>query len=60
MEDVAESVKEYVDRAIATYDAEGLDATIAHYNGLDSLEGQFYLFLIGEDDLYLAHPSFLT
>ena len=58
VEDVAESVKEYVDRAIARYDSDGLDATIAHYNSLDSLDGQFYLFLIGDDDIYVAHPIF--
>ena len=44
-QDVAESTKEYVNKAIAKYDQEGLDATIAHYNSQDSLDGQFYLFL---------------
>ena len=58
VEDVSDSTQEYVDRAIAKYEGEGLDATIAHYNSQDSLDGQFYLFLIGEDDLYLAHPIF--
>ena len=58
VEDVAESVKEYVNKAVAKYEADGLDAAIAHYNGQDSLDGQFYLFLIGEDDIYLAHPIF--
>ncbi len=57
-EDVASSTKEYVDRAIAKYEEDGLDATIAYYNNQDSLNGQFYLFLIGEDDNYLAHPIF--
>ncbi len=57
-EDVANSTQEYVNKAIARYEQEGLDATIAHYNGQDSLDGQFYLFLIGADDLYLAHPIF--
>ena len=58
VEDVADSVKEYVDRAIAKYQEEGLDAVISHYNGQDSLDGQLYLFLIGADDNYLAHPIF--
>ena len=58
VEDVADSVKEYVGKAIAKYDNEGLDAAIAHYNAQDSLDGQFYLFLIGADDIYLAHPIF--
>ena len=58
VEDVADSTKEYVEKAIAKYEADGIDAVIAHYNSQDSLDGQFYLFLIGEDDLYLAHPVF--
>ncbi len=57
-EDVAESTQEYVNKAIARYEQDGLDAAIAYYNSLDSLEGQFYLFLIGADDNYLAHPIF--
>ena len=56
--DVAASTREYVNKAIAKYDKEGLDAVIEHYNSKDSLDGQFYLFLIGGDDLYLAHPIF--
>ena len=58
VEDVADSVKGYVDKAIAKYDEDGLDAVITHYNGQGSLDGQFYLFLIGADDIYLAHPIF--
>ncbi len=58
VEDVAESVKEYVNNAVAKYEADGLDAVIAHYNSQESLDGQFYLFLIGADDIYLAHPIF--
>ncbi len=58
VEDVEGSVKGYVDKAIAKYEAEGLDAVITYYNGQDSLDGQFYLFLIGDDDNYLAHPIF--
>ena len=58
VEDVADSVKEYIDKAIARYETDGLDATINHYNSQESLDGQFYLFLIGDDDIYLAHPIF--
>ena len=58
VEDVAESVKEYVNKAVAKYQEDGLDTAIAHYNSQDSLDGQFYLFLIGADDIYLAHPIF--
>ena len=58
VEDVAESVKEYVNKAILKCENDGLDAVITHYNSQDSLDGQFYLFLIGKDDNYLAHPIF--
>ena len=57
-EDISDSTKEYVDKAIAKYEKDGLDAVIDHYNSQDSLDGQFYLFLIGADDNYLAHPIF--
>ena len=40
-EDVADSTKEYVNKAIAKYNDDGLDAVIAHYNSEDSLDGQF-------------------
>jgi len=40
VEDVADSVKEYVDKAIARYEEDGLDAVITHYNSEDSLDGQ--------------------
>ena len=56
--DVADSTKEYVEKAIAKYSEEGLEATVAYYNSQASLDGQFYLFLIGSDDNYLAHPIF--
>ncbi len=55
---LAEATKDYVERAISFFDREGLDATIARYNSRESLEGQFYLFLIGADDNYLVHPIF--
>ncbi len=58
LENVENTTKEYVSKAIARYDAEGLDSTIAYHNSPQSLDGQLYLFLIGADDIYLAHPIF--
>ena len=58
VQDVSASVKEYVEKAIARYESDGLNALITHYSSQDSLDGQFYLFLIGQDDNYLAHPIF--
>ena len=58
LEKFAEAAQHYVGEAIVRYENEGLDATIAHYNNRDSMDEQFYLFLIGADDIYLAHPIF--
>ena len=57
-ENIAQTTQNYVAKATELYDSEGLDATIAYYNSRESLEGHFYLFLIGADDIYLAHPIF--
>ncbi len=59
VEDVADSVKEYVDRAIAKYENDGLDAVITHYNGQDSLDGQFYLSSSARMTITLPIPFFL-
>ena len=56
--DLAGATLDYVQKAIELYDREGLDATVAYYDSRESVDGQFYLFLIGADDLYLAHPIF--
>ena len=57
-ENVEETTKEYVAKAIALYQSEGLDATIAYYNSRESMDGQFYLFMTDENDIYVVHPIF--
>ena len=57
-DDLADFAKAYVQKAMDYYDANGQDATVAYYDSKDSVEGQYYLFLIGADDIYLAHPIF--
>ena len=57
-ENLADATRNYIAKAIEHYDREGLEATIDYYNSRESVDGQFYLFLIGADDLYLAHPIF--
>ena len=47
-EDVAAVTQDYVNRAIEMYNREGLEATIAYYDSRESVDGQFYLFLIDE------------
>ncbi len=58
VENVQEATQEYVRAAIERYQSAGLDATVAYYNSQGSVEGQFYLFLIDANDIYLAHPVF--
>ena len=53
----AEYTRWVVDGAIARYEAEGLDATLAHYSRTDSVDGQWYVFIIDENDLVIAHPD---
>ncbi len=55
-ENIADATKNYIERAIRYHDTNGLEATIDYYNSRDSLENFFYLFLIDENDIYLAHP----
>lgn len=58
LEDLAAATQDYVQRAIDFFDREGREATIQFYDSRESLDGQFYLFLIDENDIYLAHPIF--
>ncbi len=58
LENLADATQGYVSRAIARYESAGLDGTVDYYNSEDSLEGHFYLFLIGADDVYVVHPIF--
>ena len=53
----ADYTKHVVANAIARYRADGLDAAVAHYNSPNSVDGQWYVFIIDEDDLVIAHPD---
>ncbi len=57
-ENLAGFTQSYVQSAIDLYEREGLQATIDFYDSAESVDGQFYLFLIDENDQYLAHPIF--
>ena len=52
-----EYTKFFVDKAISRYDTQGLDATLAHYNRPESVDGQWYAFVIDENDLVIGHPD---
>ena len=53
----AEYTQFFVDNAISHYETQGLDATLAHYNRQESIDGQWYVFIIDENDLLIAHPD---
>ena len=53
----AEDTRSFVEAAIARYESEGLEATLAHYNREESVDGQWYVFVIDADDLVIAHPD---
>ncbi|MCY3912123.1 MAG: cache domain-containing protein [Chloroflexi bacterium] len=46
----------YVQAAIDRYEADGLEATVAHYSSPASFDGASFLFLVDANDLYLVHP----
>jgi CRISPR/Cas system CMR-associated protein Cmr5 small subunit len=53
--EVEEYTKYFVKQAINMYMSEGLEATVAHYNTPESIDGQWYTFILDEDDVMLAH-----
>ena len=53
----AEYTKHFVKEAINKYQSEGLDATIAFYATEESIDGQWYIFILDENDIMLAHAA---
>ena len=53
----AEYTQHFVSSAIARYEAQGLDATLTHYNSPQSVDGQWYVFVIDQNDLVIGHPD---
>ena len=53
----AEYTQFFVDNAISRYKTQGRDATLAYYNRQESIDGQWYVFIIDENDLLIAHPD---
>lgn len=45
----------FVQDAIRLYNREGRQAAVDHYSSLESLRGQWYVFIIGEDGYTIAH-----
>ena len=60
--DPAQYTKHLIDEAISMYESDGREATIAHYNTQESVDGQWYVFIVDSEDLFLSHapsPSLL-
>ena len=53
----AEYTKFFVQNAISHYETQGLDATLAYYNHPESIDGQWYVFIIDENDTVIGHPE---
>ena len=51
----ADYTKFFVDNAISRYDEDGLDDTLSYYNRVDSVDGQWYVFIIDENDEVIGH-----
>ena len=48
--------KYFVQTAIKRYESDGLEATVAYYNSPESVDGQWYMFIIDENEALVAHP----
>lgn len=44
-----------VQEAIDSYKTDGIEATVAHYGNPENIEGQWYVFITDENNIYLAH-----
>ena len=53
----AEYTKYFVRAAIRKYESEGLDATAAYYNAEASIDGQWSMLILDQDDMMLAHAA---
>ena len=51
----AEYTKFVVENAISRYETEGLDATLAYYSRAESVDGQWYVFIIDENGKIIGH-----
>ena len=49
--------KHFVQEALDRYEHDGLQATLDYYNSPESIDGQWYVFIVDENDLLLAHAA---
>ena len=53
----ADYTRFFVSNAITRYRVQGLADTLAYYNRPESVDGQWYVFIIDENDTVIAHPD---
>ena len=46
-----------VNEAIAYYEANGREATVAYYNSPESVDGSWYVYIFDENNVRIAHPT---
>ncbi len=49
--------KAIVQTAIDRYESDGRQATIDYYNTSESVDGQWYVFIVGSDGVTIAHHN---
>ncbi len=49
--------KYFVQNAISQYETHGIEAVLAYYNSTQSIDGQWYVFIIDENDLVIGDPD---
>ena len=59
--DRGEVTVELVRQALRRYDEEGREATVSYYNSPESVDGDWYVFVVDENEKLIAHrdPSLL-
>ncbi len=46
-----------VEKALQRYDAQGREATLDYYNSPESVDGEWYVFIVDENDEIIAHAN---
>ena len=60
--DPAAYTRHLVNEAVSMYETQGLEATTSYYNTAESVDGQWYVFIVDAEDSFLSHapsPSLL-
>ena len=53
----ADYTRYFVQNAISQYETYGLESVLAYYNSTQSIDGQWYVFIIDESDLVIGDPD---